>query len=467
MNDSTLAHNLKTTIPGDGGLPIVGHTLHFLADSQRLFEKKTRKYGPVYKTRLFGCNYIRLMGPDAMQLVFQNRDQTFLAKPAWIQVLDTLFQGGLLLMDDAEHKMHRRLMQVAFKSDAMIGYFNRMHEAIPHEIKALKSSHPISIYDLAKEATLHIACQVFLGNEVELQQQNPHKAHKLRQQINESFKATVAASISLVRWPVPGTRYNKGLKGRRFLERYFAAQVDQRRNINVNNGINEKNLDLFTRLCQAEGQAEGQAEDESTHLTNEQIVNHMIFLMMAAHDTTASTLTSMLHALTQYPQWQNILQKEFDSVNELTYDNISSLTKTNWFFKEALRMFPPLTALPRYASKSFEFSGYTIPAKSFIGISPVHTHFDEKYWTDPYSFDPERFSPERREDQRHPFQWVPFGGGIHKCIGLHFAEQEIKLFLFHILKNYNVRALNSAPVHFSKVPIWKPKKKLWLKFEAR
>lgn len=443
-------------IPGDKGLPLVGHTLAFLTDAKRLFETQTAQYGPVHKARIFGQDYIRLMGPDALQLVLQNREQIFQAAPGWLQVLARLFEGGLLLMDGDEHKYHRRLLQVAFKRDALVGYFHRLQGVIPQQITSLAQSPRIAIYEFVKTATLQMACEVFMGSTVK---NNPQR----QANINQAFIAAVNATIAMVRLPIVGTGFYRGLKGRAFLENYFRSQIPLRRQLPM-----ADDADLFTRLCQIGDDSEGvqQTVAERQSLTDQQIIDHMIFLMMAAHDTSASTLTSMLYALTQYPQWQQRLADEIADFPELSYDQLSQLTQMDWFFKETLRLFPPIISLPRYAAKSFAFAGYTIPAGTLIGIAPMSCHYDPAYWTQPQQFDPERFCPARREDQRHPFQWAPFGGGVHKCIGMHFAEQEIKLCLFYLLKRYRVEACNTKPIRFRQLPIWRPQQRLWLRFLA-
>ena len=114
------------------------------------------------------------------------------------------------------------------------------------------------------------------------------------------------------------------------------------------------------------------------------------------------------------------------------------MEKTTWVFREALRMHPPLPTIPRRVVEDVEWQGYTIPKNSLVNISPLHTHYMEEYWSNPYSFDPERFSPERAEDKQHFYQWIPFGGGHHKCLGINFAELQTKTFLFHFLRQYRV-----------------------------
>lgn len=80
--------------------------------------------------------------------------------------------------------------------------------------------------------------------------------------------------------------------------------------------------------------------------------------------------------------------------------------------------------------------GYFIPADTLAAITPAVNHFDREIWHDPDRFDPSRFDAPRREDQAHRFAWLPFGGGAHKCIGMHFGTLEVKAILHEMLRTY-------------------------------
>lgn len=169
-----------------------------------------------------------------------------------------------------------------------------------------------------------------------------------------------------------------------------------------------------------------------------------------------------MYALAQAPEWQQRLRAELGS-DPFSYNALPSLEETDWCIKEALRLYPPLVSIPRRAMKSFSFQGYHIEAGSYVGVSIVNTHRDAKYWQQPEQFDPLRFSPSRAEDKQHSYLWLPFGGGVHKCIGLQFAQMQIKLFLRALLANYQLELANGSSVAFQQVPIWKPRRALHLR----
>ena len=105
--------------------------------------------------------------------------------------------------------------------------------------------------------------------------------------------------------------------------------------------------------------------------------------------------------------------------------------------------------------KDVEFQGTVIPAGTFVITSPYVTHHMEEWWNEPEKFDPERFSPERNEHKKHPYQYVPFGGGAHKCIGLHFAELQVKAIMHQVLQQFewSVSEDYTMPINFTTLPI--------------
>jgi cytochrome P450 len=106
-------------------------------------------------------------------------------------------------------------------------------------------------------------------------------------------------------------------------------------------------------------------------------------------------------------------------------------------FKETLRIIPPVPALPRRAVRHFRFMGFDVPAGTGIGINMLFTHHMPDIWPEPERFDPMRFTPEAQVG-RHRFAFVPFGGGAHMCLGLHYAMMQAKCFAVRLLQNLSI-----------------------------
>ncbi|HEX9159136.1 MAG TPA: cytochrome P450, partial [Rhizomicrobium sp.] len=412
-NRNSLAH-----IPGDEGWPIIGRTLAVLADPKGEVERMAAKHGLIYRSRVLGETSITLLGPDANELVLFDQARLFSSTFGWGTILGRLFPRGLMLLDFEEHRLHRRALSVAFKSGPMKSYLASLDAGIAERVARWRQRPgPMLFYPAMKQLTLDLAATSFLGTGI-----GPDV-----DEITRAFVDMVAASIAPIRQPWPGTQMARGVNGRSRVVAYFSEQIPIRR---AGGGD-----DLFSQLCRA-------THEDGALLSNQDIVDHMSFLMMAAHDTLTSSLTSFVAALAENPQWQDRLRDEVMALGvaidePMTFDKLESMPLAEMAFKEAMRLRPPVPSIPRRATRDFSFGGYSIPAGTLVGVNPLFTHHMREIWRDPDRFDPLRFTDEAQRG-RHRFAWVPFGGGAHMCLGLHFAYMQAKCFARHFLQNLSV-----------------------------
>ena len=421
------------TVPGENGLPIIGHAVYFMRDCNKLFEKMVAKYGPIYSNKYLNVNSVHLMSPEGNEFILLDREKNFSSKLAWNNSLEKLFPNGLMLRDGDEHRHHRRLMGAPFKASALNAYVDDMNPEIAGTTAGWGLQKDFRFYRAIKDLTLNLASNIFVGESL----------NKEASTVNEAFVDLVNASLVLVRYPILGNKYQRGIKARAYLEDYFRSRIARKQASN--------DTDMFAEICRAES-------DEGNGFSNQDIVDHIIFLMMAAHDTTTSALSSICYALAQSPEWQDKIRNEIHSIagNQLTYQQMPELISAELVLKEALRLYPPLPIIPRTAIKDCEFQGYKIAKGNQVVASPYFTQRSPDIWSNPNSFDPERFNKERAEDRRHKSAWIPFGGGAHKCLGLHFAEMQVKLVLFHMLKNYKISVQEGYKMPYQPAPIGKP-----------
>lgn len=421
-------------IPGDDGIPLLGTTLAQLRDPVGFTNRMVDRHGKVYRARSFGGRGVSLVGPEANELVLFDRDKLFSSEQGWGPVLNLLFPRGLMLMDFDKHRADRRTLSVAFKPEPMRLYADALNEGIRDRV-ARWSGTRFAFYPAIKQLTLDLAATSFLGI--------PWGPEAER--INKAFVDMVQASIGVVRVPLPFTAMGRGVAGRKFLVEYFTKMVPERR---ASTGD-----DIFTQICQAK-------DEEGEYLSVEAIVDHMNFLMMAAHDTITSSVTSLVWLLGRHPEWQDQLREEMLRVapagEGVGHNSLGELELTEWAFKEALRMIPPVPVIPRRALRDFEFGGYRIPAGTNVGVSPSYTHMMDEYWPDPERFDPMRFAPEAAKG-RHKYAWVPFGGGAHMCLGLHFAYMQAKIFFHHVLTTHRIEIADGYAPDWQMWPIPRPK----------
>jgi cytochrome P450 len=431
-NRHSLAH-----IPGNEGWPVIGRTLSILADPKGEVERMAAKYGLVYRSRVLGETSISLLGPEANELLLFDQAKLFSSSHGWGTILDRLFPRGLMLLDFDEHRLHRRALSVAFKSGPMKSYLAALDAGISQRVTRWRQlPGPMQFYPAMKQLTLDLAATSFLGAGI-----GPEV-----DEITRAFIEMVAASVAPIRKPWPGTQMARGVKGRARVVAYFSEQIPIRRE--------KGGEDLFSQLCRA-------THDDGALLSTQDIVDHMSFLMMAAHDTLTSSLTSFVAALAANPEWQQKLRDEVMALGvashqPTSFDNLEAMPLSEMAFKEAMRMKPPVPSIPRRATRDFSFKGYAIPAGTLVAANPLFSHHMPEIWPDPEQFDPMRFTDEAQRN-RHRFAWVPFGGGAHMCLGLHFAYMQAKCFARHFLQNLSVSLEPGYAPDWQMWPIPKPR----------
>jgi cytochrome P450 len=400
----------------DRGLPWIGNLFNYQRDPLRLYRRHWEHYGPVAPSYNLGRTTVLLLGPDACGEALQNRDKAFANKPAWSQLVGPFFRRGLMLIDFDDHRDHRRIMQEAFTRDRLDGYTRRLHPAIERGMASWAAGRQFPAHWRLKQLTLDIAADLFMGGAGDTSE-----AEMAR--VNKAFIACVQAAAGVVRADVPLTRWGRAYRGRQVLERFLRGYLPAKRATAID--------DIFSVLCHIE-------TDDGARFSDDDVINHMIFLMMAAHDTSTITTSTILQYLGQHPAWQERCRAEALALGPAPdRAELESLVSIDLVMREALRLRAPVPVLVRYTVKDTVVQGVRIPADTMCALGIQFTHFMEEYWTNPMVFDPERFGPERREDRSHRFAWEPFGGGVHKCIGLHFAGLEIKAIMHRLLRGYH------------------------------
>ncbi|MCU7727823.1 cytochrome P450 [Actinoplanes sp. KI2] len=400
----------------DRGLPWIGQLLAYQRDPIGLYRRHWEHYGPVAPSRMLGKDTAMLLGPDACGEALQNRDKAFANEPAWSQLVGPFFHRGLMLIDFDDHHDHRLIMQEAFTRPRLDGYTRRLHPAIERGLASWPAGRELRAHWRLKQLTLDIAADLFMGGA-----RDTGKAEMDR--VNQAFITCVQAAAGIVRADVPLTRWGRAYRARKVLESFLRGYLPAKRATVTD--------DIFSVLCHIE-------TEDGARFTDDDVINHMIFLMMAAHDTSTITTSTMLHYLGQHPAWQERCRAESMALGPAPERaELESLVSIDLVMREALRLRAPVPVLVRYTVKDTVVQGVRIPADTFCSLGIQFTHLMEEYWTNPMVFDPERFGPERREDRSHRFAWEPFGGGVHKCIGLHFAGLEVKAIMHRLLRGYH------------------------------
>lgn len=408
----------------------------FIGNASKFFTEFKSIYGDVFKVRIGMDSQIVLGGTDTNKKILVKEAKNFESKEAWEAGLGDLFPNSLMLMDGDEHKYHRSIMQDAFKKEPMRGYLSLMPGIIKNQLKSLSADGSYEMFPFYKNLTLSLATQVFFDLSPD------QDLTKINRAITDIVAAAAALPVNL-----PFTKYRQGINGRKYLKKYFASIIQDRRE--------NPGEDLFSKFCVAKN-------EEGKSFTDEEIIDHLIFVLMASHDTTAITLTWISYFLAKYPDWQRQVREEIAGVNsdELSIADLREFKTLSDVLKETLRVHPPLTMVARKTAQAMEVEGLMIPKDTLVSCSFHLSHNDERVWTNPDKFDPERFSIQRKEHMKCPYAYAPFGAGPHHCIGYSFAEMQIKLVMIQLLQGYELSCNADYEASVQDVPLKTPKDNL-------
>ena len=412
--------------PVVGSPPVVGHSIQFNYDALALIQRLQESKGDVFQLNILNEDVLLFLTPSATKQIFLDPDDNFSSKHGWEFSIGPTFENGLMLRDFDDHKYHRSLLQNSFRRDALDKYIHIIQPRIDSWIEEVKQKREFYLYKSIKQLMFNVAVELFF-DEVDDTKLN---------HLNQLFINSIKPATTIVRSPYPMTRMKKGLKARVELLEYFQEKSDK---------IDLSKETLFADLVKT--------NNEEAGLTNFEIAEHMIFLLLAAHDTTTSTLTSSIHFLAGDKSYQNKVKTESSTLSKTDISDLKNGIIGEALFNEAIRKYPPVPFSPRWVVRDAELDGYEIPKNTYIAAGPLVLHNDKRYWEDPSAFNPERF-----EDPTITHEaYFPFAGGAHTCLGKFFASYLFKNVIYKLVDNFQVISTNEE-LKINPAPIPNPRK---------
>lgn len=396
-------------IGGSRGLPIVGAMPLILSDPAGFFARLQRRHGPLYRFHALGQWHVHAVGPEAHERILFDQEGCFSAKLGWGPLVEPLLPGAVLIQDGAEHRRRRRVLGEAFKAAELQGYQTIFDQDVRRHLDCWDG--PTDIFREAKRLSFDIAASTFMGLPLGTDSQ---RALKWFGQVAGGLLATSYNPwLSVARL--------RGLAAKAHLEKMLGKLVRDRRRA--------PGTDFLSRLS-------AQLDEDGDALPEQEVLDALIFLLIAAHDTMSSALTSCLWFLASQPEWASRLRDELrhTGIDSGAEAGLARLPLMTMFFKEAVRLNPPAPVVWRRTLREVSLYGRRIPAGTMVGANLSISHRLPDVWPDPTRFDPSRFTPDA-EAGRDRFAYAPFGAGIHKCLGMHFAQQHAKTVMAHALLN--------------------------------
>ena len=356
---------------------------------------------------------------------------------------------GLLTSEEPLHMRQRRLAQPAFLRIRIAGYADVIADYTSKTMLRWQTGTTLDLHREMLELALRIVgnCLFDLDEISDL--------HAMESAVSSfmyfmplsftPFSRLVQAS------PLPAMRRLRA--GQRYLDNLIYGIIGERRR-DARAGNAERG-DLLSMLMHATDAEDGSATTSATTMTDTQLRDECVTIILAGHETTANALSFALHLLAHHPGVQQHLRDEAIAVlgsgRAATAEDYPKLKYATQIFAETMRLYPPVWVTARMCAEPYQIAGFTIPKGGALNAPQYAVHRDPRWWPDPDRFDPDRFTDEAKQG-RPRYAYFPFGGGSRQCIAEGLAWMEGTLVLAMLARQWRFTPEAGAPEHIAISP---------------
>lgn len=388
------------------------------------------------KSPLYG-HIILSRDADLAKHILQKNHKIYHKSKIQTKFLSKYVGYGLLTSSGDYWLQQRRLIQPAFHKKKIENLVAIIDEAITQQVQNIETGKEVDLYPIMNELAFQVVAKSLFNYSAKTE------TLKRLQEIIEQLQVFIVKEI---RQPhkKPWYKLNGEISYHMKLVKESRAIIEdiiiQRRNSKASHD------DLLDMLLNA------QYEDGS-HMSNEQLIDEILILFVAGHETTANALTFTLTLLAKHPE---VLFKVKNEIQALTtqnpLENLSELSYTKQCVDESLRLYPPAWITDRVNTEDDTIGDYHIKKGTMIGVSIYEMHRNKNYWEQPNSFIPDRFNEHNKERSKY---YMPFGAGPRLCIGNNFAIYEMILTLKHVIESFDI-STNVQDIKFNPLITLKP-----------
>lgn len=443
-------------------LPFVGSSLPLLRDVLGFLERISAEHGDAVCFHIPGQRIVLFNHPDAIEEVLVT-ERDHVIKDKLTRELSILLGNGLLVSEGAFWKRQRRLAQPGFHRERIAAYAESMVSITERSIAAWRDGETRIVQEDMMRLTLDVVAKTLFGLELGSSNTASEMGAAIEVLMDRFHGIGVLVPISL---PTPGNRRTRAAIAQ--LDRIVYGMIEERRRTGDTG-------DLLSMLIAATGEGTGEGDDAKlAPMTDVQLRDEAMTLILAGHETTALTLSFALDLLARHPDASARLAKEIAEVlgdGAATAADLPKLEYADAVVREALRLYPPAWAIGREATADLVIGGYPIPKGTQIWAAQWVVHRDARWFPNPRAFEPERWLADGRSlAKKLPRQaYFPFGGGPRICIGNAFAMMEAVLLLVTIARRFRVTrpAGDNAPPKLIPSVTLRPKDGVRLVVSAR
>ncbi|XP_077242780.1 cytochrome P450, family 718 [Tasmannia lanceolata] len=433
----------KNLPPGEMGFPWIGEMMQFYRAqlANRLYEDFVQpriiKHGNIFKTRLMGEPTVVVSGSTANRFFLSNEFK--LVVSSWPSASVQLMGKDCIMAKDGDrHRWLRSAFASCLTGPALENLIPKLCGAVEAHLDLhWGEKETVFLFNSVKVLMFSVVLECLFGIEAE-------------QSLLDLFEKVLSGVFALP-LDLPGCRFWKAKRARVKIGKALVCMVRERKEEIERRGRGRRGGEeggLLLSLLVG-GLIEGE-------ISEEEVVDNVVLLVFAAHDTTAFAIAMMCRMLGCHPDcYARLLQEHLEISGskrrgeKLTWEDIQKMEYTWQVSRESMRLFPPIFGSFRRAVVDIDYQGFIIPKGWKVLWTTYGTHYNPQYFQEPLTFDPSRF-----EDPVTPYAFIPFGGGPRLCVGYQLAKLNILIFIHFMVTRYEWSLIDpQEPIIMDPLPI--------------
>ena len=405
-------------LPPGPRMPRALQTAIWSRQAQWFLEQSRARFGPMFSLKIaYEGNWVMVSDPELVKQVFTGDPRVFHAGEGNQILRPILGDNSVLVLDEKKHIGQRKLLLPPFHGERMQAYGTQMTEIAAREIESWPTGVPHKLRPRMQAITLEIIIETVFGVH------DGERMEPLREALRDFLDLTTNPAVLLPILAIGPDRIHHIPAFRRRVERVdglIAAEISERRRAE---DLSERE-DVLSMLLLAR-------HEDGSPMSDAEIRDELLTLLVAGHETTATALSWAMERLTRHPEKLERLRDEVEAGEE------EYLTAT---IQETLRLRPVIVLVVRKLTEPVELGGYRLPAGA--GVTPcIHLiHRDPEIYPEPERFLPERFL----DTPPGTYTWIPFGGGVRRCLGAAFAQFEMAVVLRELVRRWEIAPAKPA-----------------------
>ncbi|MEH2193036.1 MAG: cytochrome P450 [Nostoc sp.] len=423
-------------LPNGPQIPVVLQMLRWIANPMSFMEACAKTYGETFSIRLNknSSPLVIVSNPQAIQQILTTDTKELEAPGELNRTFEFLLgKNSVITISGAEHQRQRQLLMPPFHGERMRNYSEVITDVTQNVISQYQIGKPFNIRSATQAITMRVIMQAVFGLH------EGTRAEKLQQFLGELLeKASSRLIVALLYFPAlqrdfgPINFWGKQMRRQQETDELIYEEIRERRE-----KPDSSRTDILSLLMAAKDEAD-------QPMTDQELRDELMTLLAAGHETTATALAWAFYWIHKVPSVRQKLLQELDSLGDNPDSSaVFKLPYLNAVCSETLRITPVgILTFPRVVRTPISLGGYELEPGTVVLGSIYLTHHREDIYPEPKQFKPERFL----ERQFSPYEYLPFGGGARRCIGLAFAQLEMKLALANILSSVELELVDNGEI---------------------